>query len=333
MTSSYLPATFGFALLSTQNPPFVLASGTCAWLFARDTRVQRDAISWHRSFPWMCLSVVTALLAPAYYWVRLGALSGAQLAQTVSCGPVSVKRMGLWLFDPEIGLLPNWPFGLALLLISILLAPRRARRDSRFTVFAILYVLAMAFAQSRTTNINHGMVVYVSRYGTWYLCLFLPLAVRVATWMCSPERPLARRLALVVLLEGFLFTQVIWFPSRPETYLSSSLPASLLYRYAPNLYDPEPVIFIERHWGLGKMTQENIEALARDGMLITVGNPSCTKILFWRPSSGRPAVVPRGAPLGCDPGAQLQDVYDSAGRYFAQHPDAMWTYAAKPKSR
>jgi hypothetical protein len=272
VTDDYAAAAFSFAVASTQNPPFaILCFLTFVFGFLRK---KWAFVKGRNLFLWIA-AVLLAALHPAYYYLRLGvlnpvlAIGGASLYRDV----FSLKRMFCFIFDPDIGLLSNWPLALALLLTFAFLAlKKKARLTRQMAFFLIISALVLLWSQSRTSNLNHGGTYHISRYALWFLYIFFLLAWQTGLYFSSVKRPAKRAFIGAVVLLGLVEAVHFW-PGRLEVYLQPTWASRLLYDRWPGLYDPMPEIFIERCRGKERDLPESVWA---------VSNPSGNKILILR---------------------------------------------------
>lgn len=293
------------ALASTQNPSFGIPAVVTglAWLTdRRQPALKRDAIM-------VAAAALIAALHPAYYWFRFGGVTPqlfgigarADLGDVVRLAPV-------WFLDPDIGLFPNWPLGLVLMGLG--LASRRssgARGLERVGAAAWIclgsILIANLVANGFGDNINSGGTVHVARYGTWYLCLFVPFAL---AWTYAlprmPRRSAALGLGAVVALA--LLSAWQYRPWLPEVTKEPTRLSLLIQTYLPGLYDPPPEVFAERYSG-----REPLDIAA-------VVGPDCRKVAFHRPSpSGAgPVASPTCQDRLFDPSALAREVAESTAR-------------------
>jgi hypothetical protein len=307
-----------FALASAQNPPLAFPA-----LLALGIGLEHHRERLLKEQLGACLlSGAILALHPAYYLIRLGAITpgfltgGADMTSEL----LPLKRMASFFIDIETGLLASWPLGVFILGAFALLCWRRPHRQSgRWALFVSVTVLLLSWSQARTTNLNHGGTVYLSRYALWYLCLFSPMLLVIYRWLAPRKRPW-KGAALAVLLvlgglNGWLFRV-----HRPGEYLRPSPAARVVYRYFPGVYDPPPEVFVERqlHWDAALTYRAFDEVWA-------VGTVGATKILVDRrklnalPGDAIPEVV------NC-PELDASRVHRMARSYFAEHPEESFVY-------
>lgn len=259
----YAAAALWFALVSTQNPSFALIAGMpWAW------RVLGQWRQPYRAGELLLLAgaAVTVLLHPAYYQWRYGVVTPQLLAGGAELG-ANLSTFYIWILDPDLGLLPNWPLGAAALLLGAWLwlsrqgrpaatadhvgdaNPRGAAARFVLPLFVLLFMLINFFAQSSTTNLNSGGTPGLARYALWYLPLGLPLLLWIAArvrWRSAAGYALG--LLCVVLTVGSI---VCYDPRQPEQYHQPTLLSYTLQHTLPGWYDPPPAVFIKRYSGAG----------------------------------------------------------------------------------
>ncbi|MET0319718.1 MAG: hypothetical protein ABW069_03240 [Duganella sp.] len=103
-----------FALASTQNPSFALVAGLpWAYRVLGHRRQQYTA----GELALLAGAAAAVLLHPAYYLLRHGVVTPQLLAGGAELGG-NLSRFYIWIVDPDLGLLPNWPLGTAALLLG-----------------------------------------------------------------------------------------------------------------------------------------------------------------------------------------------------------------------
>jgi hypothetical protein len=272
----YLGAALLIALASTQNPSFALVA--CIPLFYRVV-LQREQ---PYSFGEMALAmlVVLAVLAhPVYYFSRYGVVTPQLLAGGAAMGS-NLSSFYVWIVDPDVGLLPNWPLGCAILLVlAVAFASRKAGSrllDKRWMGFALLYLAINFYAHSSTVNLNSGATPGLARYALWYLPLAFPLFLRVFDLFPVGSK---RFYAALAALAGLAVLSVETNdPRKPEQFSAGSLSSRFIQTHLPGLYNPPYEIFVERYSGIG----EGVGA----GNYRAVFGPDCRKMIVI-PGGGR----------------------------------------------
>lgn len=262
----YVPAALLLALASTQNPSFALIAviplGYRVLLGYRERYTLAEVAM-------LVGTVLAVLLHPAYYFMRYGVVTPQLLAGGAKMGQ-ELSSFYIWLIDPDLGLLTNWPLGLAALLLAAglwLFRRPLVRPDWTVALFATLYLLINFYAHSSTTTINSGGTPGLARYALWYLPLGFALMYRLA--LNYPWRSLAGYLLLPVVLGLSAATAWRYDPRGHESYVTPSDLSFLVQSHLAWLYNPPAQVFMERYSGLGEETAVNV----------TVG-PDCRKLLL-----------------------------------------------------
>jgi hypothetical protein len=291
----HLASALCIAIASTQNPSFALIA--CIPLFYR--------VVLQRKQPYRLIDVAMAvalviavLIHPVYYFSRYGVVTPQLLAGGVSMGGHG-SIFYIWFLDPDVGLLPNWPLGLAVLLISIGMwvardwvrspaEPAPAAYGSteqggiHWIAFLALYTVINLYAHASTTNLNSGATPGLARYALWYLPLAFPLFMTVFKLFPAGSK---RLYAGSVLLAAAAVVSVrVNNPTMPERYSVPSLASNFVQTHLPESYNPPWQIYIERYSGLG--------AAVRARHLRAVVGPDCAKMLVLPGPGERDATSP-----------------------------------------
>jgi hypothetical protein len=268
------------AAASTQNMPLALALPfVAAAAVAGRPEVRRDL----RLRIGLLASVALALLHPVYYWLRLGTPEPQMLVAGARLHVPTLPQIGAYVWDPNLGILPNFPaLALALLgALALLLVrcPQELLRPSMIVSIALAAVFTASFAQ--TTNFNSGGTPGLGRYGIWLIPLAIPL-------LMAANRHGGRgwQAALAALaLASVAYNVVAYRPQRPERFGYPTALAALLWNRVPWLDDPLPEVFVERLTGYDITT----------GPLVPAATESCSKALLiggrW-PRHCTPVAIP-----------------------------------------
>ena len=258
------------ALVSTQNPSFAIVA--LAQLVWRVATIHRTPIRlWE-----LCAIVATvlfALLHPAYYYFRHGVLTPQLLAGGAKLG-TNIGSFSLWLLDPDLGLLPNWPMGLVLILIGLglLVAGRRHMRvDWPLMLFVAGFAAVNLIAQSSTTTINSGATPGLSRYALWYIPLFFPLALQSVTWLSSRALPV-KVLSVATVVAYVVLNAWVYDPRSGEDYTHPTSVSKFVQTYLPGLYNPPVEVFMGRFADPAETTTSR--------KTLAILGPSCDKLLI-----------------------------------------------------
>ena len=253
-----------FGAAATQNLPIAIAIplvGVIAAVSRPDHL--RDRRFWLGAAAGLGLVAMHAL----YYLARLGVPEPQMLVGGVSAHVPRVTEMGAFVWDPNIGILPNFPALAPVVLAgAMMVAARRRWRalEPGVIVAGVLAVLLLAvFAQ--TPNVNSGGTPGPARYGLWLIPLAIPILAAAeqhggATW---------RRGIAAVALASCVWALVTYHPRRPESYLEPTMLAAYLWDRHPAFDRPLPEVFAERVTGTDIFTPFEPVATA-----------SCSKVLL-----------------------------------------------------
>ncbi|MFC3652357.1 hypothetical protein ACFONN_12445 [Dyella humi] len=282
----YLGAAAWLALASTQNISIAATAlfslAIAVWQMWGQTIRIKDV---------MLGALALALMAihPIYYFTRVGVIDPQLLAGGAKIG-LHLGTMYIWIIDPDIGLIPNWPLSI-LILVALALA-LRVKKISIFsltTAFVAIFLATNLYAQSSTENLNSGATIDIARYATWYIGLFVPgLAYLIGN--------LSRKLSIALVTLLFFAAATIanaahFFPRQHEKYLTPTRLSAWIQEHAPSWYDPPAQIFADR----------NVDVI--DPMLpksYAVLGPGCRKVLIVV-RQGYPVVPMTTNPCEIDP--------------------------------
>lgn len=267
----FFAAAFFQALAATQNPSFAIIAAFILLL-----SLVRQPSRTYGLFELILAGLIglLVLLHPAYYFFRFGVVTPQLLAGGATLGG-NLSSFHVWLFDPDVGLLPNWPIGTLCLLLAalfFLINPRRftwSRQVLGITAFILFYLLVNLYAHSSTTNINSGATPGLSRYSLWYLPLAFPFFIYVIARLS--ERLVAASAVALAFCALAMLSLYQNAPIRVESYTKPGYLSMLVQNRLPWLYDPPHEVFMERYTPFG-------EAVHLKAMLMAVG-PDCRKAL------------------------------------------------------
>lgn len=267
----YLPAALFLALASTQNPSFALIA--CIPLTYR-VILQRDELYRFVDVVVFIATVLVVLAHPVYYFARFGVVTPTLLTGGASLGG-NLSSFYIWIIDPDLGLLPNWPLGLAALGLSMgIWLFKKARQpapvDVAWIVFFVLYLCINLYAQSSTTNLNSGATTGVARYALWYLPLAFPIFYRILVYFRSIPWGIYYLAVPVLIISVQSVTDNK--PRRDEKYSTPSVVSYFIQSKLPWLYNPPAEVFLERYSGFG-------EAVYSHNIRGVIG-PDCRKLLL-----------------------------------------------------
>lgn len=271
-SNRYLMSAFLIALAATQNPSFALIAFV-PFLY-RFTLERRKPFTLFE----VCLVVGTALAVlahPIYYFFRFGVITPQLLAGGATLGG-NLSTFYIWILDPDLGLLPNWPLGVLLIGLAVIFRIAATRSvplggDKWFYGFLAIFCLVNFYAHSSTTNLNSGATPGLARYSLWYLPAFFPL-VLYAVRAFPGQRMLAYPLGAVILLIGAA-SVVSNNPKHHEQYSTPTWLSNAIQARLPGLYTPPFEVFVERYSGMG----EAVNIAKRRGVL----GPDCHKLALF----------------------------------------------------
>jgi len=287
----YLGSAFFLALASTQNISFAAIS---IFVIGVDILFRKNEKYSLFETVFITLTICISVLNPLYYFFRFGSLN--PLLYIGGNVGANFRYFYIWLIDPDIGLLPNWPFG-AFLLVFTLYSLRGIRINRRnfwyWATFVGCYVSVSLLAQSSTTNLNSAGSPGLARYATWYLALFFPALLIVIRKVTKSKSLIALIGVTLLILFGIIFSINYYSPSVDESVYTKPSPSSFwLQKHFPTLYNPPPEIFGERYSGIG-------ELINLKNNVIVIG-PDCHKMLFLRESTNIDTIVLGGTTCGLD---------------------------------
>jgi hypothetical protein len=269
----YVAAAFFLALASTQNISFAAISfftlGIDLW--------SRKKLNYSGiEMVLLALTIILVFIHPAYYLLRYGTVDPQFYTAGAKIGS-NLRYAWIWLIDPDLGLFPNWPLGIVLLILALIaLRGRSLNRPDLFywLIFAACYITVSLIAQSSTTIMNSGATPGMARYAIWYLGLFFPALLLIVDHLSWSKW--FSVVFIVLLLPGAAVNLASFFPTLPVRYTTPSILSLWLQKNTPNLYNPPPEVFAKRFSGIG-------ENPSLWNALAIVG-PDCHKILLINPS-------------------------------------------------
>ncbi|MEX0325738.1 MAG: hypothetical protein AB3N33_06585 [Puniceicoccaceae bacterium] len=246
MKSRYICAALCFAVLSTQNPPFALPALLALLPYLRQPFIRRFNLIEIAGFAFVGLLIS---LHPLYYIIRHGAITPQLVTKAASLGETSTGVFWIPILDLNLGLFPNWPVLTLLTACALGLAVRNRKFPPlALTVFCTISCIFLLYASAKTSNINHGMTVSLSRYALWHIWIFFPILL----WLTEnfEIRHKITRLVFLAILTGLGILQITtYFPTRPAKWAEHNLIAASVLKYLPGLYNPHPSIFHTRTIG------------------------------------------------------------------------------------
>jgi hypothetical protein len=287
LLSGRLPlAALVLAFAAAQNPPLVggVAAIVLLWIWKHRRR-------WPPLAEMAIVAVAGSfvLLAPVYNLFRFGNLNPiATIPGMVSLGNVTVQKVLSLFLDPDIGLYPNWPFGLLLVTCAAAATWNSFRRQPQLFVFCAAYAVAALIAHTAHFHMNSGGTRHICRYSLWHLALHLPLVLSLPAVLRPGFYRIGFMTAACILFGWNLF---LFRPTLGEDTVDFSLVGARLYRAVPWIYNPEPGIFLQNALGaevdmrpapiLDPSTITAEVPTAITGRTWAVSNTGCTKIFVF----------------------------------------------------
>lgn len=306
------------ALTSTQNISFAIPAFVCCvvalyQLVTEARSGERNAMD----AVLLSAAAIFAVLHPSYYFFRFGGITPQLITYGANTSAISPLTSIQYILDPDIGLLPNWPLGFAIIVVAALLAAKQYRERPRIsmTIYILAYVGAAMAAQSATSNINSGATINVARYGLWYICLLYPCILYIAKYLKRSRTPVLIVTAIAFVLLAIINTRD-YPPKKGESYSEPTRVSLVVYRYAPWLWTPAPEVFRERYSGIGESAAFRTPAV--------VLGPGCVQALYLPDDEDNTLKNTRTYPEGaCD--LSDQQLQDAVGKRF-KSPPATPTY-------
>lgn len=261
------------SIVTTQNISFIApAFAACGLALLGHAKSRENRLSMPEVTA-LSFAPLFALLHPIYYFSRFGSFTPQLINGGAQVSDLHVMSSLRYLFDPDLGLLPNWPLGVFILAVGVhgLVFRRFPRPSPTVLIFTLVYVLAAMLAQAATTNVNSGGTFGPARYGLWYICLFYPIVALLRPMEETRGNLWIRRVTWAAIALGAFASARLAWPSKTESYLTPSPAARVLYGYLPWLWSPIEEVFYERNSGLGELPP-TLPAL--------VVGPRCRKALY-----------------------------------------------------
>ena len=268
LKSDLIMAFFCLSIAGTQNISFSLVA--VFLLIIPCTRVikKQDPIPRISRMIFLGVGLVLMVIHPIYYLLRQSVIDPQFKDGGVSTG-LDWHNILIWIVDPDIGLLPNWPFGIVLILFCLFNWRKRKIVPLHFALYVVSFIGISLYAQSSTTNFNSGATPGPARYGFWYIGLFTPVAIAFISWINSRKLQIGFT-ALITVLIGSLCVSSVWSfsPTRHENYVTPSRLSFLIQSHFSDWYNPNPQIFRQRYSIFGDQLIPQV-----------VVGPDCRKVL------------------------------------------------------
>lgn len=249
LARKYMPAALFFALASTQNPSFAIIAGITFIFRLTQRRSPFTTLDVLISM----MIVMAVLVHPAYYFFRFGVVTPQLLAGGALLGE-NLSKFYIWLIDPDIGLLTNWPLGLGILFLALCAFIHRINSrekiniDQAWIIFLVLFLCVNFYAHSSTTNINSGGTSGIARYALWYLPLFFPLLHGASLKFSRPHKAFYPLMLVTVIISAFSLKYND--PRMTEDYTTPTTLSLFIQSKFPGIYNPPSAVFLARYSGL-----------------------------------------------------------------------------------
>lgn len=247
IVGDYAKCGLWFAFPATQYPPF---GGLCVLSLAIGLAIGRRQFL-VRNWAVIVMTLGILVLHPLYYSLRVGAPSPymARGSTSVILKAASIKAPASILVDPDIGLVPNWPAALLIVLIfCVLWVKKSCRIDIKIAILLGVAALLFAYGQTRGFTLGRGGSLHISRYALWYIFIIF-----MALWYILQNINLRRRsirvFAGLAALGLFIWNSQQYAPDKRELGFEPTALSRFLYSNLPQIYNPLPRIFLERHAG------------------------------------------------------------------------------------
>jgi hypothetical protein len=307
LSNEFMKATIFLAIASTQNPSFAIVAATVVLLSVSNSPSLFRSL---RFYVHIFIIAIIAALHPTYYYLRYGAFTPQSLAGGLELGS-NLDSIFVWIMDPDIGLLFNWP--ILTLILSLftyfLLKSKKSQFQETFRVtprlyslFLISFVVISLFAQSSTTNLNSGATPGIARYALWYIFLFFPIAILALKEIFTMNSSKIYGASAAVFLPLLLISFVDNNPLKNESYTNPSAPSLFIQTFLSPIYSPPAEIFAERFSGMG----ESIWMSEFTGVI----GPDCNKVLIIKASD----VQNLSNRFGCSNSLEAQEELEASSR-------------------
>lgn len=285
MKNRWAVAGVALALASTQNISFALpALVSCLAALPLGHRKEHNRAL---DVCLISLSAVLALAHPAYYFFRFGVITPQLIAGGASIESFDPLRGLNFLFDLDVGLLPNWPLGAVFATVGLFaIRWKKIWGERAFLIFLLAYMGSSLLAQSATENMNSGATINVARYGLWYLCLFFPLLLGTQAVAARDTGIIGKVTVALGLFALLAFNYSVYRPNQYEDYTSPTWASTFAYSHLSRIVEPNVEIFRERNAGMGEAP------LPRPSVVL---GPSCRLALILSGHGSEPVVLGNGS--------------------------------------
>lgn len=261
-------AAIPIAFASTQNISLAATAWALITFALFDSRMACGRRIRVREIVAAGIALVSTLLHPLYYLHRHGVITPQLKVGGAKVGG-NLEYLLSVLIEPDIGLFPNWCFGVFIFVVCIALAARyRPKLGFAYPAIVAIFLITNLFAQASTTNLNSGSID-LSRYALWYIPLFYaPLFWLISETIGKPIRWPVTFLLTTAATPLIAWNLTWYWPSRPDRYTQPTIYSWILQAKLPDAYDPPAEVFTERNTGTDAVAPPEA----------AVAGPACRKL-------------------------------------------------------
>ncbi len=269
LTKNYILSALFLAIASTQNISFAAIAIIPFSIYFFD---QKHLAYSRTNLIYVVFTCFFVLIHPFYYFSRYGVITPQLLAGGADIGG-NLRLFYIWIIDPDVGLLGNWPFGVAIIFLTMFTYSKKktCKENYYLILFFLTYLIISLFSQSSTQNLNSGATPGIARYALWYIPLFFPLVLSILNF--TKNQPWLKLMIIFVCVVSLAYTYKYQRPSLNENYTQPSPLSLLIQKNASSLYNPPAEIFTERYSGVGESP-----SLSQARAII---GPDCRKVLVF----------------------------------------------------
>ena len=239
----FVLAAFWSAVASTQNLP-IAGAVAVFWVAAAVHWRQARTLNLQRTLVLVAATFLLVVLHPVSTRMTLGVTTPQELNGGILREWPSAARVLALVIDPEIGMLFWVPVLVVLSVVGLvtLVQMPMDQRESLLpaAVCAVVIGGGLLIACAKTTNINSGGSLWMSRYVMWLLPLTVPFLAALMKTRFSRSWLLPILGVACIGVYGWVFA-----PWRQEAYVTPSPHSEWMHRVAPGLPLPIPEVFWE----------------------------------------------------------------------------------------
>ena len=317
-------SALALGLASTQNPSF---AAIALVLIGLEFVKNKGLVFQPKQLGLILFTSILCLIHPAYYLSRQGVVSPQFKSGGASVGK-NFDNFYIWLIDPDVGLFPNWPLGIFLVILGatqIIKYKLFSRSNLTIIFFGLSFLAVSLYAQASTLNLNSGATPGLARYGLWYIGLFFaPIYLLLLTLSRSQFK--TKRVTIMSILGTLTLTSIYAnAPLRPESYQSPSISSRIIQTHFSEFYSPPMPIFVGRYSGIGE-----------DLSIASVIGPDCRKIGIIMDASRTQSISPAHCNFSSDAVQQFvakKRIEISNDKFFWISEDLATQFRFQPKGK